>query len=194
MMQQDVTTQSPRSRDEELALKNKRTGLAIFQGSWILAFVSLIVVNLQLRYQQASWPPPEVEALTPLLPTIATAGLIISGFVARRGSQAMSQDEYATFKRTWLMTLVLGVAFIAIMVFEWLSIGGDTQYGAVFRVMTAFHGFHALVIGGLMVRVYRRGLAGYYHSGEFWMVEATAKLWYFVVVAWLLFYVVLYWI
>jgi hypothetical protein len=32
-----------------------------------------------------------------------------------------------------------------------------------------------------------------YGALNFWAVEAGAKLWYFVLVAWMLFYVVIYW-
>ena len=62
--------------------------------------------------------------------------------------------------------------------------------------MTGFHVVHALAIMAVMLRVYRGGSRGEYSGGEHaaWAVEGAAKLWYFVVVAWLLFYVVLYWI
>jgi hypothetical protein len=41
-----------------------------------------------------------------------------------------------------------------------------------------------------MISVYRRAAA--YDSVRHWAVEATTKLWYFVVIAWILFYIVLY--
>jgi hypothetical protein len=33
-----------------------------------------------------------------------------------------------------------------------------------------------------------------YNARNFWAVEAGAKLWYFVIVAWIMFYAVLYWL
>lgn len=71
-----------------------------------------------------------------------------------------------------------------------------TQYGVTFRLMTGFHFVHALVILGIMIYVYRNGQQGIYTGDDHdsWAVEGTAKLWYFVTVAWILFYVVLYWI
>jgi hypothetical protein len=52
---------------------------------------------------------------------------------------------------------------------------------------------HALVIGGYMFNVYIHGRQGMYGQFDFWAVEAGAKLWYFVLVAWALFYIVIYW-
>ena len=66
------------------------------------------------------------------------------------------------------------------------------QYSDVFRVMTAYHALHALVIGYMMFNALKKGRAGAYTSLDNWDVEGAAKLWYFVVVAWILFYVVLY--
>jgi heme/copper-type cytochrome/quinol oxidase subunit 3 len=196
------------ARDEELRLKNKRTGIALFQISWIMAFVCLIVVNLQLRSYSAGWPPPGVQPLDWILPTVATAGLIASGFLIRRAHQAIQADNLQGFSRQWGGALILGALFVAVMVFEWLTlppvpeatmlifgeegVGPISQFNAIFRVMTAFHGFHALVIGVYMNHVLQKARQGVYGSRDSWDVEAGVKLWYFVIVAWMLFYIVLY--
>ena len=191
-MQQDVAQQ--RSRDEDLDLKNKRTGLTIFQISWIMAFISLIVVNWQLRFQYRTWPPPEAQVMDPVLPTIATVGLLISTFFARRALHAIKAGRLQRFLLGWRVAIGLGIAFIAVMAFEWINASVATQYGVLFRLMTAFHGFHAFVIGAIMIIVHRKGQRGNYGAENFWAVEGAAKLWYFVTVAWILFYIVLYWI
>jgi heme/copper-type cytochrome/quinol oxidase subunit 3 len=77
-----------------------------------------------------------------------------------------------------------------VMAIEWITVPPSGQYSDVFRVMVGFHGVHALVIGGFLVNVYRHGER--YNPLHFWPVEAAANLWYFVTVAWLLFFVVLY--
>jgi len=200
-----------RQREEALRLKNARTGINLFQGSWIFAFVALIVANLQLRSSSPAWPPLGVEKLEPLLPTIATLGLVASAVFARRGFRALKRDDVRGFLVQWRTALALGVAFVAVMAFEWLTLtplpevrlrlangvetmGVLTQYNAMFRVMTAFHGLHALIIGIYMWNVYRGIAHTTPDSCTLWSVEAGAKLWYFVVIAWMLFYVVLYWL
>jgi nitric oxide reductase NorE protein len=78
------------------------------------------------------------------------------------------------------------------MAFEWVVVPFSEQFSTIFRVMTAYHALHALVIGLMMWRVYRSARAGAYSPTDQWAVEGTAKLWYFVVIAWILFYIVLY--
>ncbi len=199
-------------REQELALKNKRTGILIFQVSWIMAFVAFAMVNFQLRFTAISWPPPGVEKLNPLLPTLGTLGLLMSVFTVRRAVKAISYDNTRRMIGLLRLTLIFGGAFIGIMAYEWLAvkpvpqelmtlangaevIGPISQYNTVFRVMTAFHAVHALAIALFLgAHVLRRARQGAYSSADYWDVEAGAKLWYFVFVAWMIFYVVLYWI
>lgn len=190
-------TAQPMTREEALALKNKRTGLTIFQLSWMMTFVCLVLVNWQIRSRALSWPPAGVDPLNPLLPTLATGGLLASAFLARSGLKAIAAGALEPFLSAWRAAMILGAAFIAIMVFEFFSLPAtsiDTQYGMIFRVMTGFHAVHALVIGLMMLNVYRGAAAGAYTPRNLWSVEGTAKLWYFVAAAWMLFYVVLYWL
>jgi heme/copper-type cytochrome/quinol oxidase subunit 3 len=184
------------SRDELIALKNRRTGMTVFQISWIMVFVCLIVVNLSMRGNFPSWPPPGIDPLDRVLPTLATIGLIISGVLARRAVQAVQQNHKETFLAQWRITLLMGIGFVLIMAYEWLSVGVSGQYGLVFRLMTAFHAIHALVIAYVMFRVQQSVQHDAYGTTfeplRFWPVDGALKLWYFVVIAWLMFYVVLY--
>jgi heme/copper-type cytochrome/quinol oxidase subunit 3 len=182
------------SREELQALRNKRSGLAIFQLSWILVFVCLVIVNWQLRWSQPSWPPPGVEAPSSVLPTVATLGLLLSVWLVRRAVKAIKVDDQAGFALNWRAALVLGAAFVLILIYEWASLPYSGIYSDVFRMMTGFHGVHALAIGVFMGMIDRGARAGLYGPGNFWPVEGAAGLWYFVVAAWLLFFVVLYWL
>src|SRR5690606_19148130 len=109
-------------RERLLRLKNKRNGVAIFQASWILAFVCLAVVNLQLRAASPEWPPLGVEKLDAVLPSVATLVLLLSVPLVRRGVRAISADGVASFLVQWRAALLLGAGFIAMMAFEWLTI------------------------------------------------------------------------
>jgi heme/copper-type cytochrome/quinol oxidase subunit 3 len=182
------------TREQLQDLKKKRDGLVIFQISWIMVFVCLVVVNIQLRGNFASWPPPGVEKLGIVLPTIATVALIASGFFTRRAASAIKTDERSGFLTSWRIALVLGLIFVALMAVEWLIVPVSGQYSTLFRVMTAFHAFHALVIGLYMFRTLRFAQAGLYGATDFWSVEAGRSLWDFVIVAWLMFYAIIYWI
>jgi len=180
------------SRQERMALANRRTGLFIFQLSWIMVFVCLTFVNLQIRGNFASWPPEGVTSLNLFLPTLATAGLLLSAFFVGRGLRALRNHQRAVFLTSWQIALGLGFGFVAIMAYEWLSVPFSEQYSTIFRVMTGFHAVHALVIGIMLALVYHGARSGEYNATRHWAVEGTTKLWYFVVVAWMLFYVILY--
>ena len=164
-----------------------------------MAFLALIMVNWQLRYNYQQWPPAGVEPFNPILPTIATLCLLISSWLVHRGLKNLRRNRLAPYMRAWLLAIGLGFVFMAIIVFEFFTVSEvalATQYGETFRLMTGFHFIHALVIMGGMIHIYRKSKQGRYTGGEHdsWAVEGTAKLWYFVTVAWILFYIVLYWI
>ncbi len=189
-MQQRALEERELSREELQALRNKRTGVTVFQFSWIMVFVCLIYVNLNLRGNFTSWPPPGVAPLDALLPTIATIGLLVSGALANGALRAVRGGNNESFMLQWRITLTLGGLFILIMAYECISVPTSGMYSTIFRVMTVYHALHAIVIGYIMYRVY--GNAATYDQVHNWAVEASVKLWYFVVVAWILFYVVLY--
>lgn len=191
-MQGDLTERQLTAK-ELLDLKNKRTGLAIFQISWIMVFVCLMVVHWWIRSQSPSWPPEGVSRLGVFVPTVMTLALIASSFTARRASRAVKTNDIETFLWNWRVTLALGILFVLVMAFEWITMPVSGQYSNLFRVLVGFHGVHALVIGAFVARVYHHGQAGAYSAANFWPVEAAAGLWYFVTIAWILFYVVLYW-
>ena len=181
------------SREELQALKNKRTGMFIFQLSWMMAFVCMVIINWQLRFSP-QWIEPDTETANALLGTVATVALLVSAVLVRRALSAIAVDNQAQFLSQWLAAIGLGAGFVAVMLYEWSALTPGTQYVQVFRLMTGFHIVHAGAIGLYMVRVYGNGRAGHYGRTDYWAVEAGAKLWYFVLVAWIMFYMVIYWL
>jgi cytochrome c oxidase subunit 3 len=180
------------SRQELQKLRNNRTGLLIFQLSWILVFVSLIVINLQIRGNNASWPPPGVAPHPVTLPIVATLALIASSAFAHHAVTALKESKLTTFLAEWPVVMALGALFVIIMAYQFVSVPPSGQYGAVFQVMIGYHGIHAIVIGLFLWRTFRVARAGLYSPVNFWGAEAAVKLWDFVTIAWLLFFVVLY--
>ena len=179
------------SRQEQQTLRNRRTGLAVFQISWIMAFICLIIVNYWMRGTNPIWPPDGV-VVEKLIPTLMTLTLIGSSFFIRRGARALKADNIEAFAANWRYGLALGGVFAVAMAFEFISAPGSGQFLSVFRLMIGFHHLHAIVIGYYLIRVYQNGKRGVYSSTDFWPVEGGTSLWDFVTVAWILFYLVLY--
>jgi heme/copper-type cytochrome/quinol oxidase subunit 3 len=180
------------SREEILAMKNRRTLVTVFQISWIMVFVCLAVVAIQIR--GTSGPLPALTAPQVIVPLLATVSIVASAWTAWRSLKAIQGGQRGAFTVYWRYTLVLGGAFLAVMlaVMAFNPYAGLLQYGQIFRVMIVYHAVHALVIGAWMVHVYRAAGRGAYGPDDHWSIEAGAKLWYFVVIAWVLFYAVLY--
>lgn len=179
-------------REAEIRLKNNKLGITIFQGSWIMVFICLIVVNWQLGYSPG-WRP--VEKPNMILPIVATVALLISTYFTWMAVQSVKADNIALFHKQWMYATGLGAVFLAIMMQQFFALtpGGDgTQYVYLYRAMIGYHALHALVIGIMMIQVFRYSQHGNYHAGNNWAVEATARLWYFVTIAWVMFFVVLY--
>lgn len=181
------------SPQELQKLRNNRTGLFLLQFSWILVFVSLIMINFAMRINFKSWPPPGVAELPSGLPIVATAALLASSVLVQRGYNAFTRDNRRSLRMHWLGTLLLALVFVGIMAYEWMIVPANAGlYGTMFRLMTAFHGFHALAIGLFLLRTERMVTAGAYGPTNFFTVEAAVKLWHFVTLAWALFFIVLY--
>ncbi len=195
--QYELLEQQGYTRQEIIALKNRRTGIAIFQGTWILAFVCLVIVQLSIRGTYPVWPPEGVQAPNALLPSFATLALLASVWLVRGALRAVRADQIGEFLNGWRFALALGAAFVLVMIYQFINLPAApeaVQYTNVSRLLIGYHGVHAIAIGAYMLNVYRGGQHRLYGSRNFWAVEAAAKLWYFVAVAWLLFYFVLYWI
>lgn len=179
------------TRQEQQQLRNRRTGLAIFQISWIMTFVCLIVVNFAMRGGSPSWPPAGVQ-IERIVPTLMMLTLVASSFFIRRGTKALKANDVRGFTFNWRNGLLLGAVFAVVMAIEFVTAPGNGQFLSVYRLMIGFHHVHALVIGYYLIRVYQNGQRGAYSATDFWPVEGGTSLWDFVTVAWVLFYVVLY--
>ncbi len=180
------------SRQERQDLQNKRTAILIFQLSWIMAFICISVVSLDLRSLTTEWPPAGIPKQDPIIPTIMTLALIASSYFIRRGVKAVKANQTGEFLTNWRYAIGLGTLFVVVMTIEWFAIPYSGRYSDVFRLMVGFHGIHALVIGYYLWRVYRNGQDRRYGQNYFWPVEGGAGLWHFVTAAWILFYLVLF--
>ncbi len=185
------------SRQEQLDLKNKRAGLLIFQLSWILTFICLIVVNLWFRGQAAQWPPEGVQREL-IIPTLSVVALIVSSYFGRKGLRDLKNNDLAGFIQNWRWTLLLGLFFAVAMGYEFVVVPGvahndaTDMYLNVYRLMVGFHHVHAMASLYYLWRVYQNGRRGGFGPSNFWPAEGGAGLWDFVTVAWVLFYLVLY--
>lgn len=182
----------PLTRQEQIALKNKRTGMTVFQISWILVFVCLVVVYVQTRANYLVWPPEGIQPASAAAGLLASVALFASAWLTWRGLKAARAGDQRAFVQQWTVALALGAAFVVIGSAQWAAMPGDHQYGMLFRLLVGYHLIHAVAIGGYMLSVLISARSAQFMHHDLWPAEAAAKLWYFVVIAWVLFFIPLY--
>jgi cytochrome c oxidase subunit 3 len=137
--------------------------------------------------------------LNQVLGLAVTAVLLLSSFFMNRAETSMAHGDRKGLSTNLLITLVLGVAFVAgVLGVEWPTAIAEgvapstSAAGAIFFMMTGMHAFH--VITGLLFLgvVWRNGRRGLYTAEKHWAVEAAAVYWHFVDVVWIFFYPALY--
>jgi len=179
---------------DSLAFKTgtMRLGLWLFLLSDSFVFGGLAVA----RFNLLGLTRPH---LNQLLGLAVTAVLLLSSFFMNRAETSMAHGDRKGFGRNLLITLALGIAFVAgVLGVEWPTAIAEgvapsvSAAGAIFFMMTGMHAFH--VITGLLFLgiVWRNGRRGVYTADRHWGVEAAAVYWHFVDVVWIFFYPALY--
>jgi cytochrome c oxidase subunit 3 len=101
--------------------------------------------------------------------------------------------------RAFAVTLLLGIVFLGIQVFDYITLLSNHGfginsgiYGTLFYTLTGFHGAH--VFGGVVgiSIILLRGLAGQFSARHHIAVEAVSAYWHFVDVVWIALFTTIY--
>ena len=103
-----------------------------------------------------------------------------------------------------LLTALLGLSFVGMQAFEWSKLiaegvrpwgnpFGSDQFGAVFFMVTGFHGFHVSIGVIYLAIVAIKILKGHYEkSGNYQIVEIAGLYWHFVDLVWVFIFALFY--
>ena len=167
---------------------NRQLGLWLFVGSETMIFIALLAARFYLQGTHIPEEANQVIALT------ITSILLLSSITAYTAETAYTQGNPRLFVRAMWATIVLGLAFLVGVGFEWReafeAFPPETGFGTVFFTMTGMHAFHVLTGLLFLGIVLGRGQAD--PKGDSWPVEAGVKYWHFVDVVWIFFYPALY--
>jgi cytochrome c oxidase subunit 3 len=170
-------------------LATNRFGLWLFLLSDAFVFAGLLVT----RFNLLGLTRPD---LNQYLGLTVTAVLLLSSFFMNRAETQMGRGNQRGFLISTIITLVLGVGFLAGVVgVEWRDApfsAGDSAYSAVFFMMTGMHAFHVLTGVIFLAVILNNGRRGLYTADEHWAVEAATVYWHFIDVVWIFFYPALY--
>ncbi|MEL7037910.1 MAG: heme-copper oxidase subunit III [Cyanobacteria bacterium J06592_8] len=170
-------------------------GVVVFLVGESMIFLGLFSAYLIFRAEATVWPPDGIEREL-LLPGINTLILITSSFVMNKGTAAIKKNDQAGLRTWYLITALMGAAFLAGQIFEYsnLEFGLTTNvYASSFYVLTGFHGMH-VTFGVLMILavLFRGRKDGHYTSESHFGPEAAEIYWHFVDVIWIVLFLLLY--
>jgi len=160
-------------------------------GWFILAeamiFVSFIASYWYMRLRAPVWPPEGSVDLPTVMPLIMTFILVSSSFTMHFGEERLEQNDNAGFLKWLLITMVLGVSFLCISVYEWTHLFHEgftpatNVYSTAFFTITGFHGAHVAVGLSIFVAMLVPALMGKINHS---FVKTGSLYWHFVDIIW----------
>jgi len=161
-------------------------------GWFILAeamiFLSLFANYWLQRLMAPDWPPVGTPADMPVVvPAIMTVVLVSSSFTIHVGEVRLENGDRRGFIRWLLLTLLLGIIFLAMSLFEWNHLIGQgfdiatNEYSTSFFSITGFHGAHVLVGICIFLTMLLPALKKKINTG---LVKTGSLYWHFVDIIW----------
>jgi cytochrome c oxidase subunit 3 len=199
-----VATMRPEQQPQYPAIKPGMMGMYIFLASEVMFFGSLFAVYFYLYGSHPTWPPlppqarPEYYVNWWPIPFWNTIILFSSGVTCHFAAEAIAQDNRRRFFILQIATIVLGVLFELLQLYEFISafdrgltLTANT-FASAFFTLTGFHGAH--VLGGLVLLtlILFRAYKGQFGSRHHVAVNAVTLYWHFVDVVWFFLFGILY--
>ncbi len=199
-----VMSARPEQQPQFPVIKPGMMGMYIFLASEVMFFGSLFATYFYLYGSHLVWPPPPPSATNEFyvnwfpIPLLNTIILLSSGVTCHFASDAIAQDNRRRFFTLQIATIVLGLAFEAGQLYEFISafqrglnLTANT-FASAFFAMTGFHGLH--VLGGLVLLtlILYRASRGQFSSRHHVGVAAVTLYWHFVDVVWIFLFGILY--
>jgi heme/copper-type cytochrome/quinol oxidase subunit 3 len=160
-------------------------------------FVAAIAAYYYLRGNEESWPPAGVPPPGLFWPTLNTAVLFLS-CIPNHFLKKAAENKNLTKIRIWIVVAVLfAVVFTVLRGYEYTGLGGSwdlNAYTSITWTLLSLHSFHIVtdLLDTLVLMVMM-----FTHHGEKpkRMVDVSENCfyWYFVVLAWIPIYLVVYW-
>ena len=150
------------------------------------------------------WPtagPALAQDFAPMhawgIPAINTLILLTSGLTVTWAHWGLKNNNRSQLKLGLLLTILLGLTFIALQAYEYLEAAFTLKtgvYGATFFMLTGFHGFHVTIGTIMLIVILARSMAGHFKPEHHFAFEAVSWYWHFVDVVWLLLFILVYWL
>lgn len=167
-------------------------GLVTIEG---VVFASLIASYFYLQWGRPDWPPAGTAPPDLLLPSVATALLLLSSLPMAMADRAIRRDHLGPLKTLPLISIALAIAFLGIKAYEYAHIGfrWDTHaYGSVIWTIIGLHSTHVVALLIKTAVVTLLAWRGFFHARNRIGVTVNGIYWHFVVLVWLPLYATIY--
>jgi len=143
-----------------------------------------------------AWPPKGVVRINPYsVPLLNTVILIRRGVRVTWAHHCLLSRDFNGGCVSLFLTVALGVYFLITQVLEYNSTRfsiSDGAFGAIFFLLTGFHGCHVLIGTRFLLYILYIITNGLLLSSHHFSFEAAAWYWHFVDVVWIFLFVVIY--
>jgi cytochrome c oxidase subunit III len=167
-------------------------GMVVIEG---MVFALVIMAYLYLKGRNDHWPPGTILPPNLLWGTVNTIILVVS-MVPNELTKRAAETFQLRRVQLWLVVCMLfGLAFNVVRIFEFrsLNVSWDSNaYGSVVWILLGLHTTHIVtdwVDTGVLTALM---LTGPIDEHRFVDVSENAMYWYFVVLAWLPIYALIY--
>lgn len=169
-------------------------GLILIELSVVMAFV---VSYLYLNLMNTTWPPADVEPAPLLIPTASLLLMLCSCVTMYLAGKAIDKNQIKAFVVYTFLSVGMALVVLAVrwLQFDLLSVRWDEHvYGSLLWTISGFHFLHVVsaAIGTAAIGFW--GMAGFFTYKRKIGVVVDTLYWNFVAIAWIPFYLVLYWV
>lgn len=154
---------------------------------FVVAYLFYIGQNLNGPFPADVIPPIYLNWLV-LLNSVC---LFASSYTVHRSVKGLAAGDLATFKQWLLLTIVLGLGFLAGTAYEWYGLIYEegltistNLFGTTFYSLVGFHAFHVIVGLMMLSLVFTLGMLGFVASQHGERVEILSWYWHFVDAVW----------
>lgn len=175
-----------------------RIGMWIALASVVMLFTALTSAYIVRAGTGNDWRPITM----PRMLWVSTALILTSSVTITIARRALKRREHTAYKRWLLLTVVLGLSFLATQLLAWRQLVGQQIYvatnphSAFFYLLTAVHGAHLL--GGifgldyLLLRSWRKTTDAMSEAKREAAAGAVALYWHFMDGLWVYLFLLLF--
>jgi len=170
-----------------------KIAMLITLGTESVFFITLLVAYAALR-DQVSWDVPHTLSRL-AIPMINSCILLASALVAWWTNRVIVRDNRPALRNGLLVTLLLGLVFVAGQIYEFNNAGlsiDDQAFGGVFFTLLGFHAVHVLAGVVFLGLNLMRTILGDFSAERYEAVELGVWFWYYVTAVWGVLFVALY--